>query len=95
MEREVLRAKSDTNSIDLAGAIAGVIGRGNICEVVSIGAGAGNQAIKACIIARKMVSSAGINLAIIPAFTTLTLPDREDPEKMVEVTAIKLITVLT
>lgn len=92
MEHETLKAKKSTNVHDLAGAIAGVVAKGNVCEIVSIGAGALNQSVKAGIIARKMLSSSGVNLAFIPAFVTLDLSAEEGGKE--EVTAVKLISVL-
>lgn len=85
---EVLKVKSSSNVQKLAGAIANIAQRKDACELVSIGAGAVNQATKAIIIARRMVAPLGINLLVIPAFATLNLSAEGGKE---EVTAIKHI----
>jgi stage V sporulation protein S len=85
---EVLKVKNSSNVQKLAGAIANIAQRKDECELVSIGAGAVNQATKAIIIARRMVAPLGINLLVIPAFVTLNLSEEGGKE---EVTAIKHI----
>lgn len=75
-------AKSSPKSV--AGALAGVIREEGKAEMLTIGAGALNQAIKAIAIARGYVAPGGIDLICIPAFHDLTI-DGEDR------TAIKLI----
>jgi stage V sporulation protein SpoVS len=83
--RERLRVKSTTAPQDLAGAIAKYItvDKKDI-EIVGIGAGAVCQAVKGLILARRFVSSHGIDLAITPAFETLDIDGKE-------VTAIKFL----
>ena len=93
MEKETLKASKSTNVHDLAGAIAGIVSKGTVCEIVSIGAAALNQSIKASIIARKMLSSSGVNLAITPAFVNVPVKNRETGEDE-EITGVKLITVV-
>lgn len=86
-ERERLRVSASTRPQILAGAIAKfhLQDRKDI-EIVAVGAGAANQAVKGLILARRFVSSAGVNLAFIPAFETLEIDGKE-------VTAIKWIPV--
>jgi len=83
--RERLRVKNSTVPQDLAGAIAKylTIDKQDV-EVVAIGAGAISQAVKGIILARRFVSSNGIDLVVIPAFETLEIQDKE-------VTAVKFI----
>lgn len=84
-KRERLKVKSTTRPQELAGAIAKylTIDRKDV-EVVAVGAGALNQAVKGLIMARRFVSSAGIDLGFKPAFETITIDDKE-------ITAILLI----
>lgn len=83
--RERLRVKNSTIPQDLAGAIAKYITNDKKdVEVVAIGAGAISQAVKGLILARRFVSSAGIDLVIIPAFEGLDIDGKE-------VTAIKFL----
>lgn len=55
-------------------------------EIVAVGAGAINQATKAMILARRFISSSGIDLAFKPAFETINIEGKE-------ITAIKWIPV--
>lgn len=86
-QRERLKVKSTTRPQELAGAIAKYItvDRKDV-EIVAVGAGAANQAVKGLIMARRFVSSAGIDLAFIPAFETIEIDGKE-------ITAIKWIPV--
>lgn len=86
-ERERLKVSATTRPQDLAGAIAQYITKDKRdVEIISVGAGAGNQAVKGLIMARRFVSSAGIDLVFKPAFETLNIGNKE-------VTAIKWIPV--
>lgn len=83
--RERLRVSTKTRPQELAGAIAKFITIDHKeVEIVAVGAGAINQATKALIMARRFVSSAGIDLVFVPAFETLTIEGKE-------VTAVKFI----
>lgn len=83
--RERLRVKNSTVPQDLAGAIAKYITLDKQdVEIVAIGAGAISQAVKGIILARRFVSSSGIDLVVIPAFEGLTIDGKE-------VTAIKFL----
>jgi stage V sporulation protein S len=83
--RERLRVKNSTAPQDLAGAIAKYLttDKKNV-EVVAIGAGAISQAVKGIILARRFVSSSGMDLVLIPAFETVEIDGKE-------VTAIKFL----
>lgn len=83
-EREPLRVSSTTRPEKLAGAIAKFHEERTDVEIVAVGAGAVNQAIKGLIMARRFVSSTGANLAFIPAFGTLEIKGKE-------VTAVKFL----
>lgn len=83
--RERLRVSAKTRPQELAGAIAKFITVDHKeVEIIAVGAGAINQATKGLIMARRFVSSAGINLAFVPAFETLQIDEKE-------VTAVKFI----
>lgn len=86
-QRERLKVSAKTSPQILAGAIAKFItvDRKDI-EVVAVGAGAINQATKGLIMARRFVSSTGVDLAFKPAFETLIIDGKE-------MTAIKWIPV--
>lgn len=79
-----LKVSAKSNPKSVAGALAGVIREEGKAEMLTIGAGALNQAVKAIAIARGFVAPGGIDLICIPAFHELTI-DGEDR------TAIKLI----
>jgi stage V sporulation protein S len=77
-ERQRLKVSGSTKPQDLAGAIAKFIlqDRQQI-EIIAIGAGANQQCTKAMILARRFVSSSGMNLAFIPAFETIIIDGKE------------------
>ena len=87
MTTEVLKVSSKTNVTKLAGAIAGIVQKGNECEIVGIGAGPNNQAVKAMCIANRMLAPNGIVLSFRPGFSTLDLSGEENGKS--EVTCIK------
>jgi stage V sporulation protein S len=84
MPRAILKAGAQTEPAALAGAIAEVIRKEDRVDVVSIGAGALNQAIKAIVIARSFLITNGIDLVCRPAFQDLEIDG-------VERTSIKLM----
>lgn len=85
-EAIVLRVAADSNPSSVAGSIAKNFQEGKRVELDAVGAGAINQMVKACAIARRFLAPLGRDIAIIPAFTT-TLIDG------VEKTAIKFIVI--
>lgn len=86
-QRERLKVSASTRPQVLAGAIAKFITQDRKdVELVAVGAGAVNQGVKGLIMARRFVSSSGLNLAFIPAFETLDIDGAER-------TAIKFIVV--
>jgi stage V sporulation protein S len=92
-EPEVLKVKATTNPSKLASAIVRSIQNNEDCEIMAIGAGPINQAVKAVAISNRLLGSSGISLSIKPCFTTLDLSketrtDSTEPGKS-EVTAIK------
>ena len=79
-----LKVSAKSNPKSVAGALAGAIREEGKAEMLTIGAGALNQAVKAIAIARGYIAPSGIDLICIPAFHDLTI-DGEDR------TAIKLL----
>lgn len=67
--------KSSSNPQSLASAISHAIYDSRKVTLRAIGAGAVNQAIKACAIARGYVAPRGIDLSVRPGFTTVTMRD--------------------
>ena len=74
---EVLKVSSRSVPNSVAGAICGVIRKGNSVEIQAIGAGATNQAVKAVAVARGFLEQEGIELICFPAFGQVTLKDEE------------------
>lgn len=81
---DVLKVSAHSVPNSVAGAIAGVIREKHEVEIQAVGAGAVNQAIKACAVARGYLAPAGIDMIIVPAFATVVIDDEER-------TGIKLI----
>lgn len=84
-EKEItLKVAASSNPASVGGAIVKNLEENKKVELVAVGAGAVNQAVKAGAIARGYAGPQGLNLKYIPAFTDVQI---EDEEK----TAIKLI----
>lgn len=75
MDTLKVSAKSNPNSI--AGALAGVIREKGSAEIITIGAGALNQAVKAIAIARGFVAPSGLDLICKPAFSDIEIDGEE------------------
>lgn len=76
-EEDVLRVKASSNPQALAAAIAHACYDGQSPILRAVGAGAVNQAVKACVIARQYVASRAQDLSIRPGFATVQMPDGE------------------
>jgi len=76
-EESVIRVKSSSNPTSLAQAVANSVYEGRRPVLRSIGAGAVNQAIKACAIARGYVAPKGLDLTIRPGFQTVEIDEQE------------------
>ncbi|MCL2054482.1 MAG: stage V sporulation protein S [Oscillospiraceae bacterium] len=81
---EILKVSARSTPTAVAGAIANVMRENGEAEVQAVGAGAANQAIKAAAIARGYLTTSGIDMVCIPAFTTVLIDGDER-------TAIKLV----
>lgn len=80
----IFKVSAKSNSISVAGALAGAIREQGSVEMQAIGAGAVNQAIKAVAIARGLLAPQGYNVICIPAFVDVTVENQQR-------TAIKFI----
>jgi len=74
-------AASDPNAV--AGVLAAALRHMGSADLVAVGAGAVNQAVKAVIIARRQVAGNGIDPVFVPLFSRVEIDGRE-------VTAIRL-----
>ena len=89
-EEDVIRVGSSTPPHDLAAAIAHACYDNRPPMLRAIGAGAVNQAIKACAVARQYVAPRAIDLTVKPGFATVSMPSKTVPGEMDEVSAILL-----
>lgn len=74
---DIIKVSSQSRTTAVAGAIAGVVRESNRAEVQAIGAGAVNQAIKACAIARGYLQEDGINVVVLPEFVEVMIGNAE------------------
>ena len=81
---EPLRVSAKSQPKSVAGAIAAMINDFERAEIVAVGAGAVNQAIKAIAITRGFMAPRGIDLVVIPAFANVEIDGTDR-------TSIKLI----
>jgi stage V sporulation protein S len=77
MEPEILKVSAQSRPGAVAGAIAGTIREKGRVEVHAIGAGAVNQAVKAIAIASRYLSTNGIEIICLPAFTDIVINNEE------------------
>ena len=80
----IVKVSSKSNPNSVAGMIASLIREEDKVEVICIGAGALNQAVKAVAIARGFVAPSGVDLVCVPAFAEVQVEGEER-------TGIKLI----
>ena len=74
---EVIKVSAESKTSAVAGAIAGVMREHKHAEVQAIGAGAVNQAVKACAIARSFLEGDGLNVVCIPSFVEVEIDGKE------------------
>ena len=70
---EPLRVSTKSQPKSVAGAIAAMINEHQRAEVLAVGAGAVNQAIKAIAITRGFLAPRGIDIVVIPAFANVDI----------------------
>ena len=74
---DVLKISSRSNPNAVAGAVAGAVRRDATCQLVAVGAGALNQAVKAVAIARELLRPEGVDAVCIPVFLHLNIDGSE------------------
>jgi stage V sporulation protein S len=74
---DVIKVSAESKTSAVAGAIAGVMREHRHAEVQAIGAGAVNQAVKACAIARNYLEGDGLNVVCIPSFVDVMIDGKE------------------
>jgi stage V sporulation protein S len=74
---DIIKVSAESRTTAVAGAIAGIVREQKHAEVQAIGAGAVNQAVKACAIARGYLEGDGLNVICIPSFTEVTINGKE------------------
>ena len=85
---DVIKVSNSSDVNKVAGAIASMFKETGKAKMRMIGVGAINQAIKSVIIARSFLVSTGIEISIVPSFTTAIIHDQEtDQDK--ETTAVE------
>lgn len=74
---DIIKVAARSRTTAVAGAIAGVVRESHRAEVQAIGAGAVNQAVKACAIARGYLEEDGIDVIMIPSFVEVMIGQQE------------------
>jgi stage V sporulation protein S len=74
---DVIKVSAESRTSAVAGAIAGVMREQKRAEVQAIGAGAVNQAVKACAIARSYLERDGLDIVCIPSFVEVEIDGKE------------------
>jgi stage V sporulation protein S len=70
---DVIKVKANSRTAAVAGAIAGVVREHKRADVQAIGAGAVNQAVKACVLAKGYLAEDGIAVIFIPEFVDVDI----------------------
>lgn len=86
MSKIVLKVASSSNPSSVAGALVKNMQEGKDVELLAVGAGAVNQAVKAVAIARGYVSPQGVDITIKPGFKDVEIEGKKK-------TAVKLIVI--
>jgi stage V sporulation protein S len=77
-EERILRVRNTSNPHSVASALSHALYANKKVILRAIGAGAVNQAIKSCAIARGFTAPRGFDLAFVPSFKTVTMGDGEE-----------------
>jgi stage V sporulation protein S len=86
MSKIVLKVASSSNPSSVAGALVKNMQEGKDVELLAVGAGAVNQAVKAVAIARGYISPQGVDITIKPGFEDVEIEGKKK-------TAVKLIVI--
>ena len=73
---DIIKVSSSSRTSAVAGAIAGVFRDNKLAEIQAIGAGAVNQAVKACVLAKGYLAEDGYDIIFIPEFVDVTIEDK-------------------
>lgn len=77
-DEAILRVKNTSSPQSVASAVSHAVYDNKRVTLRAIGAGAVNQAVKACAIARGFVAPRGIDLSVVPGFDTVRMGDGEE-----------------
>lgn len=86
MSKIVLKVASSSNPSSVAGALVKNMQEGKDVELLAVGAGAVNQAVKAVAIARGYISPQGVDITIKPGFEDVEIEGKKK-------TAVKLVVI--
>lgn len=86
MSKIVLKVASSSNPSSVAGALVKNMQEGKEVELLAVGAGAVNQAVKAVAIARGYISPQGVDITVKPGFEDVEIEGKKK-------TAVKLIVI--
>lgn len=70
---EPMKVSAGSSPKSVAGAVAAMVTEHHRAEIIAVGAGAVNQAIKAIAIARGFVAPRGIDLVVVPSFASVDI----------------------
>lgn len=73
---DIIKVSGTSRTSAVAGAIAGVFRENKRAEVQAIGAGAVNQAVKACVLAKGYLAEDGYEVVFIPEFADVEIDDK-------------------
>ena len=73
---DIIKVSSNSRTSSVAGAIAGVFRDNNLAEIQAIGAGAVNQAVKACVLAKGYLAEDGFDIILVPEFVDVNIDDK-------------------
>ncbi len=73
---DIIKVSSNSRTSAVAGAIAGVFRDNKFAEIQAIGAGAVNQAVKACILAKGYLAEDGYDIVFTPEFVDVEIDDK-------------------
>ena len=74
---DMVKVSAQSRSTAVAGAIAGISRERGRVDVQAIGAGAVNQALKAAAIARTYLLQEGVDIYLLPSFSTVAINGSE------------------
>lgn len=86
MSKIVLKVASSSNPSSVAGALVKNMQEGKDVELLAVGAGAVNQAVKAVAIARGYISPQGVDITMKPGFEDVEIEGKKK-------TAVKLVVI--